>query len=202
LLQDLQDSLHAGYALNILGLAARARGQYRRAAALIEESLAQFQDLRVLGMEVLTSRGLVALDEGDYRSATASFAASLALLRTATPMWVVAAGLEGMAALTAEQGQAERAARLFGAAEALRTKLGTPIWPVNGAWYERHVAAARMALPEEMFAAAWEAGRAMGPAQAISYALDEDTDRLLPPASPPHRPDLSAVSGMDRVVGT
>jgi hypothetical protein len=61
----------------------------------------------------------------------------------------------------------ERAARLFGAAAALRTTLGDAAsrgWnfqlaPASRDAYEREVAATRAALGEEAFAAAWADGQ-------------------------------------------
>ncbi|HJZ49985.1 MAG TPA: hypothetical protein VKE41_22575, partial [Roseiflexaceae bacterium] len=74
------------------------------------------------------------------------------------------------------QRQPERAARLFGAGQAVRqasrSNLGWS-WPI-GAWidYEQDVAAVRAQLDDATFAAAWEAGRALSLHQAIAYALD------------------------------
>ena len=41
--------------------------------------------------------------------------------------------------------------------------------------YDSRVAAARKALGEEVFAAAWKAGRAMTMDEAAAYALEEDS---------------------------
>ena len=66
------------------------------------------------------------------------------------------------------QGEPTWAARLWGAAEALRETMGTPISPVYRADYERSVAAARAQLGEQAFAAAWAEGRTMTPEQALA----------------------------------
>ena len=66
-----------------------------------------------------------------------------------------------------------RAARLFGAAEALRESVCVPLPRVHCADYERDVAAARTQLDEATFAVAWAAGQAMTLEQAIAYALSE-----------------------------
>jgi hypothetical protein len=67
----------------------------------------------------------------------------------------------------------DRAARLWGAAEALRERLGAPLPPNDRAEYERDVAAVRQALGAERFAIAWVAGRSLTEEQAIAYALGE-----------------------------
>jgi DNA-binding NarL/FixJ family response regulator len=81
------------------------------------------------------------------------------------------------------QGAYARAARLFGAAEALRGAVGASVLPFYRADYERGVAAARAGLDEQSFAAAWERGRAMTLEQAIGYALGAG-ERSPPPSAP------------------
>jgi hypothetical protein len=87
---------------------------------------------------------------------------------------VAAVCLEGMAVLATAAGQAERGARLYGAAATQRQ--GTFV--LNG-WddrvaRDRRVAALRAALGEEAFAAAWAAGRALSLEEAIELALQDD----------------------------
>jgi hypothetical protein len=72
-----------------------------------------------------------------------------------------------LATVTAEQGEPVQAAHLWGAAEALREAIGTPIPPVYLSGYQQAVAAARTKLGEEDFAAAWARGHSMGHEQAM-----------------------------------
>ncbi len=86
-----------------------------------------------------------------------------------------------MAALA--QGQKERAARLLGAAEALREALGLGIQGAARYWRrlsERMGEAVRAASLEQAFAAAWAEGRAMSLEQAIGAALEAEpaADRI------------------------
>ena len=82
--------------------------------------------------------------------------------------------LEGLAGVGGKQGQGERAARLFGAAEALREAIGAPLPPVDRLEHERSVALARTQLPNNTsFATAWAAGRGLTLDAAIAEALDE-----------------------------
>ena len=67
--------------------------------------------------------------------------------------------LEGLAGVAVAQDQAERAARLCGTAAALRTLIGAPVSPPERARSDRHVSAARAALGDAGFAAAWAAGQ-------------------------------------------
>jgi hypothetical protein len=68
------------------------------------------------------------------------------------------------------QGEGEPlwAAHLWGAAEALREAIGTPIPPVYRLAHERAVAKARAQFGNETFARAWAEGRTMTPEQAMT----------------------------------
>jgi hypothetical protein len=78
-----------------------------------------------------------------------------------------------MAAVAAERGEPERAARLFGAAEAQRETLGSARPPADQPGYDAGVASARGMLDAEAFAAAWAEGSALTLEQAIDAALNE-----------------------------
>jgi len=67
---------------------------------------------------------------------------------------------------------AHRAARLFGAAEALREALGAPVLWFQRQSYAQGVAALRAWLDDAACAAAWAEGRGMTLEQAIAYALE------------------------------
>ena len=112
---------------------------------------------------------------------------SLALRRELADKRGIAESLEELAGVAGAQGQAERAARLYGAAEALREAIGAPIVPVDRARYERAVAAARTQLD----AAAWTRlraeGRAMPLEEAIAYALEGERGRHADPRDQGHR---------------
>jgi non-specific serine/threonine protein kinase len=79
--------------------------------------------------------------------------------------------LEGLAEIAISQGDVRRAARLLGAAGALRDALGEPLPPINRPAYERHVAALRVALGRKGFAEATAQGRALSTEQVIAEAL-------------------------------
>jgi tetratricopeptide (TPR) repeat protein len=193
LVRELGDTLFTAFCLHNLGLAARYDGDRDRADALFAESVALLRELggnqEVPVAEVLASVGLTALDRGDYRRAGEVFTESLTIAGKAGARWVLGTLLEGMASVAVGQGQVECAARLFGAAQAVRTALGTPIRPANRALYEAHIAAARTALDEDDFARGWEGGRAMTPEQAIEDALDGARGSERPGDSPPRDGD-------------
>jgi hypothetical protein len=127
---------------------------------------------------VLISVGLVALDQREYTRAEHALTESLRLGWQANMVWLAATHLDGIAGVAGGRGQMDRAARLFGAADALRSRIGTPIRLANRFRYEKDVAAIRAALGEAWFTASWNEGRAMTVDQAIAYALDEAPGRL------------------------
>jgi predicted ATPase/DNA-binding SARP family transcriptional activator len=176
LFHEVGDKWGIGYSLHNLGLGARAQGEYERADRLCTEALHLFRELhsRSAMVEVLTSLGLVAHEQGDSGRAAALFGECLTLYpsRTGGPRWLVATSLEGLAGVAASQrGNAEPAARLLGAAAALRATSGVPLQPANQAAYERTVTAVRAALGDVAFAQVWAAGEALPLEQAVAEAV-------------------------------
>src|SRR5437764_1131383 len=118
--------------------------------------------------------------QGDYELAGSLFSQALASLRDFDDKSLMLACLGGLATIAAslgsEQGQARRAARLFGAEESLREALGTPLPPSDQDEYNRYVARVRSELDNSTFATAWAEGRAMTLEQIVSYSLASQSD--------------------------
>src|SRR6266699_3296558 len=161
------DEMSLAYALHAAGQAALSQDDVATASSFIQESLALFREMgnRPDIAELLVIFGQVAAAQGDYAAAQSHYEESLALGREFGFKRIIPASLEGLAALVIRQGEPTWAARLWGAAEALRKALGTPLPPVYRADYERAVASARSHLGEKTFAAAWAEGRVMTPEQ-------------------------------------
>ncbi|MBV9280836.1 MAG: tetratricopeptide repeat protein, partial [Chloroflexi bacterium] len=180
LMSKVGDTLFTGFCLHNLASAARYRGDYERAESLFAESLALLGDpggSRSPAAEVLSSLGLLALERGDYQRAEEAFTEGLRAAREVGAHYVLGTLLEGMAGVAIGRGLAERAARLLGAAQAVRSALGTPIWPANRGLVEAQVAATRSALAADRYSDAWEEGQTMAAEEAIGFAL---TDTTLP----------------------
>jgi hypothetical protein len=107
-------------------------------------------------------------DEGDYEQAGAHLNASLALMQEIKNWRGIASVLDCFATLTMAQQQARLAARLLGAAEALREAISAPVPPDERDDNEQTLAAARTQLGEKNFTAAWAEGRKMTPAQVLA----------------------------------
>ncbi|HLV79193.1 MAG TPA: tetratricopeptide repeat protein, partial [Chthonomonadaceae bacterium] len=182
--REIGDRAGIAVALNNLGMLAYDRGEYVHAQALYEESLAisREQGHRRAEAIVLNNQASVARCQGEHARAWAISEQSLAIKREVGDRWGIAYSLEAFAALAAALGQAERAAKLFGTAEALREALSAPLRPSEKGDHDRAVASAQARLPAETFAAAWTLGRALTLDQAIAFALESP---VTPTSSPP-----------------
>jgi predicted ATPase/DNA-binding SARP family transcriptional activator len=169
----VRDRGYTAQALNNLGELARCQGDYVQAERCYRESLELF---RSQGASVDTPRlihnlGYVELHRGELARARALFAESLSAFRANRSRRGVAECLAGLAAVALASGHGPRAARLWGAAEALRQAAGVAQWAADQAEHERRMPLLRGALGADALAAAWAAGRALTPEQAIGEAL-------------------------------
>jgi DNA-binding CsgD family transcriptional regulator/tetratricopeptide (TPR) repeat protein len=162
LFRPLGDS--TGIALDLEGLAfARPPGADRQANAHIEESL---DILRGLGdrrnvAKVLVIAAGINADLGDAETAAERLAEALPLFVEFGDRWFSGWSLELAAQLAASTGDVERAARLFGAVDAVWAAIGAPL---PAYFHERHddvLTAVRSHLGESRFEAAWDEGRKM-----------------------------------------
>jgi Tfp pilus assembly protein PilF len=157
-----------------MGALALQEGDHVQAHALFDQALALRRELGD-NAGVAASRahlGDLASAQGEHERAATFYRDALDLLHPADDRVVAASCLEGLAAIASAAGHPERAARLYGAGATLRR--GTfvlNVWDERVA-RERQVEAVRAALGEAAFAAAWGAGQAMTPEQAIADALD------------------------------
>jgi predicted ATPase/DNA-binding SARP family transcriptional activator len=173
LARAVKDRGYMAQALNNLGELARCQGDYDRAEACYRESLALFrsQGASVDAPRLIHNLGYVALQRGDRAQARALFVESLAAFRENRSRRGVAECLAGFAAVALSDQDATRAARLWGAAEALRESAGVALWAADRIEYERRLDILHDTLNEPALAATWAAGRALTPEQAIAEAL-------------------------------
>jgi non-specific serine/threonine protein kinase len=82
--------------------------------------------------------------------------------------------LEGFACVAGAEGEAERAARLWGAAQVLHEAKGIPRDTDFLAEADARMSAVRSGMGEEVWEEAWRKGRAMTLDEAVSYALEEE----------------------------
>ena len=85
-----------------------------------------------------------------------------------------------LADLAGEAGSHREAARLFGAAQAIRQRIGVVRFKIYDAGYQASVAALRDAMGEQDFDAAWAEGAALSTEEAIAYAQRGHGERKRP----------------------
>jgi tetratricopeptide (TPR) repeat protein len=171
--RELGDRLGVAYSLSSLGLVRALQGDIAAARSCHQESLSLRRELgSKWGIaDSLRNLGQVAETEGDYARATDLLQEGLALFRELGAKKDAVECLENLAAAGMAQGQPRRAARLYGAAEALREVFEFQRPSLFRADYERSMAALRTQLAEPSFTSTWMEGRAMALEQAIAYAL-------------------------------
>jgi predicted ATPase/class 3 adenylate cyclase len=175
LAREVGDRHGSALTLNNRGNVAVYQGDLERAAAAFAEALALFRQVGDRGSiaACLLNLGWMARLRGEMAQAEALQREGLALSQELGDPRVCAEALEALASTAGAAGQGERAARLVGAAAAVRETIGAPQPSDERADTEAAVAAARAALGEEQWAAAFAAGQALSLEQAIAEALGE-----------------------------
>jgi predicted ATPase len=159
-------------ALSILGMLAYKEGEYARAETLFGSSLALLREAgdRSGVAAALVNLGAVAYQQGLYVQASGLWTEGLAGCAEIGDSQAAAHCLAGLAQIAAAQHQAERAARLAGAATAQFEQPASDVEPVDHRAYDRVLAKARGALDPAVWAQAWTAGHALSLMEAVAEA--------------------------------
>ena len=150
------------------------KGDYDRATSLLTPALATFRRLGDgwnIGV-TLHKLGDNAREVGNWPEAIAAYQESLTHHWTQRDPLGVADALLRLAQILVALGDTELAARFFGCAEAQRERTGTMVFEPARLGYEQAVAAARAALGDDPFQAAWDAGRSLPLADAVELAAN------------------------------
>ena len=144
-----------------------------RALAYFQESRRQFETIEnPFFVAILTSQiAHIQRQNGELDAAEAEYSKSLAEFHWQGHGPAVAHELECLAFIARRKKMPERAARLLGAAEALRQKIAVPMLADEQAEYDMELAALEGAIAPEPFQIAWTAGRNMNIDQAVPFAL-------------------------------
>jgi non-specific serine/threonine protein kinase len=183
--EALARSRQAGDRLNegrtLLGLEdlAFARGDFARATEWHAAGAAAFQahgDATYISL-TMVRQGYLLWARGDLAGAAAQCSEALALAQRVSYFAGIAEGLEALTVVLSDLGQSERAARALGAAESLRTSMGSGLGrsarPTRLVLIDRAIAALRATLGDEAYASAFAAGRTMPLEEAVAEVLGE-----------------------------
>jgi predicted ATPase/DNA-binding CsgD family transcriptional regulator len=174
LARAVEDQVWLSSHLSHLGLIAILSGDAERASQATAESLRLAVDLEnaPLTVQALGIMGRIALDQGEYARARAWFDEALVSSVRIGHRMSIAYCMEGLADVAVGLGHPDRGARLLGAAERLRTHIGTPIPAPLRSRVERVLASARRELSAETFARTWAAGAVLAMDEAVALALE------------------------------
>ncbi|HZA74310.1 MAG TPA: LuxR C-terminal-related transcriptional regulator [Propionibacteriaceae bacterium] len=136
---------------------------------------------------ILANLGLLSARLGDLEQAAGWLVDGLRLSHDLDYKLITQYCLIGLGNLAALDGRLPRAARLWGAAEAMTESYGTRLTRATRAMidYDRQLAEAQERLDAPTWAAAWAEGRRMTTDQAVRYALADDEAEALPPEPHP-----------------
>ncbi|MFN2568874.1 MAG: tetratricopeptide repeat protein [Candidatus Dormibacteria bacterium] len=164
----------AGEALGGLAEVAAATGDGETARRLLDQALEAATALHYKRGQasVLLTHGNIARQLGDRRSANRLLCDALRVWSEIGPVPGTANNLEDLGALAAEEGRMDRAARLLGAAAALRQRHGYRRPPFMARVRDAEVVAARQAGGER-FQQLWDEGMAMPLDRAVDHALGD-----------------------------
>jgi predicted ATPase/class 3 adenylate cyclase/DNA-binding CsgD family transcriptional regulator len=130
--------------------------------------------------DALTTRARVAIAQGEPEQAERDAHDALACAAGIEAYLFIPDILECLASLAGETGRHREAARLFGAAHAIRQRMGAVRFKVYDAAYEASAAALRDVLGEKDFNSAWAEGAALSTEEAIAYAQRGRGERKRP----------------------
>jgi tetratricopeptide (TPR) repeat protein len=156
------------------GLLTGAQGNYADAQAQFEVCIPLFTELRDRHRLAMVRSELAHLERrrGHFVQAKPLYRETLLEWQRLGHRAAIAHELECCAFIAKAQEDDMRAARLFGAAEALRQNINIPMTPLERAEYEPEVNDLLANTEEATFAKAWAEGRAMTMEQAIAFALE------------------------------
>jgi non-specific serine/threonine protein kinase len=158
----------------LMGSTNLVKGDLAKAVEYGEEGV---RVARVFGLDrelaiSLQTLGVFVSYSGDTRRATALLRESLEAMRRDPQLLFMSRSLEMLAWGMVEQGMAENAVKLYGAAEAIRETIGAKMWQADKLRHTPRLESARRAVGEELYAAARLAGRSLGVNEAVDFALD------------------------------
>ena len=131
-------------------------------------------------MLALTTRARVMRAQGEPEQAERDVHYALGCGADVEARVGVADILECLADLACDGGSHREATRLFGAAQAIRQRIGEVRFQIHQAGYEASVAALRQTMGEDDFTSAWAEGAALSTEEAIAYARRGRGERKRP----------------------
>lgn len=212
LLRELGNTFQIGLALAGSGELAVRLGDYDQAAQFLEESLSLRRELgNPWGVATsLGSLGWVALMRRDFDELRSRLRESLQIRQEIGDPGGIAWCLEKLAEAIILEAQVlparlrrkelRRAARVYGAAEALRAPIGSVIDPADQPGYDAIVAGLQAKLGEKVFAESWAEGEGQSLQESIEDALALPDNKMSLTAAQAAKASFGGLSSREREV--
>ena len=155
------------------GVVAQHHGDVEAARAGFEAAIAaarRFGDHPTIAHPLAALVRLLAL-QGELDAALTALAESLPIHARNDDRWGLVQALDGAAFLAAGRGESTRAARILGAADGIRERVGVALPPHEVGVREQIAAALRAALGAEAFEESLRAGRMLSVDQVVAEAI-------------------------------
>ena len=198
--EDASDLYGQRLALLVLATLLIRQGDLANARVVSEQAVrvARAYGLgRELGI-ALQVLGTVQLQRRELDAAAATIADALMALRADPQAFWIARALELMGVVECARARGLHAARLFGAAERRRERMGAMLFQLDRERLAPTITAAREAVGDERFDAAWELGRAESFDQMIDFAIES----VLSPSASPHAPAVIGSIAPESALGS
>jgi predicted ATPase/class 3 adenylate cyclase/DNA-binding CsgD family transcriptional regulator len=153
---------------NAIAHAALANGDLAKARRWADENVAMTPGWQ--RVPALTIRAYIAMAQGEPGQAERDAHEALTIADRLKGYLHVDDAVECLARVAADDGNHQYAARLLGAAEAMRQRMTHSRFPMHQAAYDTVVTTTREALGQNGFDAAWAEGAALSTEEAIAYA--------------------------------
>lgn len=174
IMKDGTVSFHSGFLHLGMGIGARAQGHFERAQRHFEEGLRIFSQMGHKGMVVGMNSEIAHTKRamGNYAEAKQTYREAIKAYQDTGNRPAVAHQLECFAMIAVVDEEPQRAAKLFGAADAIREVTGHKPTDEEQAEEAQFISRLRAMITETEFNALWAAGKSMTMEQAIQLALE------------------------------
>jgi predicted ATPase/DNA-binding CsgD family transcriptional regulator len=172
--------LSAGGHAARMGEAAIARGDLIAARRWADQAVTMTSHTKYYAIEALTTRARVAIALGDTEQAEHDAHHALALAAGINANLDIPDILECLAGLASDAGSHHEAARLFGAADAIRQPIGAVRFALYQDDYQAAISSLRAAMGDDDFEHAWAEGAALHADDAVAYAQRGRGERKRP----------------------
>jgi predicted ATPase len=172
LYREAGDKWGIAFALALTGQLAISQQNFWRATSLLAESAALFWETGDKNGIIFAQYELAMalLMQNDPEWAYSLLQSGLSLAYSLKQKQNIAHCLEGLAGVAAARGEAERSARLWGAADSIREASHNPVTPSEQVLYSPFITKVRSDLGEAAYLESWRAGRLLTISKAVAFA--------------------------------